>query len=92
MIKLHGQRLDLLSKSPCDGLAVARMVHLARNYRYDRERIAALDKLRHDYVHGEPASVKLPAGDEDIVYLRQTDMFTPKIDPVHNLGANRRPA
>jgi hypothetical protein len=44
-------------------------------YRYNRKRIEVLDKLRHDYVHGEPVTAKLPAGDDDIVYLRQTDMF-----------------
>jgi hypothetical protein len=44
-------------------------------YRYDRKRIEALDNLRHNYVHGDPAIMRLPEGDDDIAYLRQTDMF-----------------
>jgi hypothetical protein len=45
------------------------------DYRYDRNRIIALDALRHRYVHGDDLSLRLPSGDDDIVYLQKTSMF-----------------
>jgi hypothetical protein len=46
-----------------------------KNYRYDRERIVALDQLRHDYVHRGILSVRLPRGDDDLWYLFRTTHF-----------------
>jgi hypothetical protein len=45
------------------------------NYRYDRERIIALDTLRHDYVHHGGLGSRLPQGDADLSFLHGTDLF-----------------
>jgi hypothetical protein len=45
------------------------------DYRYDRDRIIALDNLRHDYVHRGALSVRLPRGDDDLSFLSLTDAF-----------------
>jgi hypothetical protein len=50
-------------------------VGLDENYRYDRERIIALDNLRHDYVHHGGLGVRLPQGDADLSFLHGTDQF-----------------
>ena len=42
-----------------------------KDYRYDRDRIVALDKLRHDYVHGDGPTRRLPQGDDDIFFFRR---------------------
>jgi len=44
-------------------------------YRYDRDRLEALDALRHRYVHGDAAGGRLPAGDDDILFLHRTDLY-----------------
>jgi hypothetical protein len=46
-----------------------------RDYRYDRDRIIALDQLRHDYVHRGILGVRLPRGDDDLSYLFKTTHF-----------------
>jgi hypothetical protein len=45
-------------------------VSIDANYRYDRERIIALD-----YVHHGGLGVRLPQGDADLSFLRGTDLF-----------------
>jgi hypothetical protein len=45
------------------------------HYRYDRERIVALDKLRHDYVHRTIINTRLPHGDDDLWYLFKTTHY-----------------
>jgi hypothetical protein len=45
------------------------------DYRYDRERILALDQLRHDFVHRGILSARLPNGDDDLWYLFRTTHF-----------------
>ncbi|HEY8006115.1 MAG TPA: hypothetical protein VIE66_04780 [Methylocella sp.] len=50
-------------------------VGIDENYRYDRERIVALDNLRHAYVHHGGLGVRLPQGDADLSFLHETDMF-----------------
>jgi hypothetical protein len=44
-------------------------VGLDTNYRYDRERLIALDTLRHDYVHHGGLGSRLPQGDADLAFL-----------------------
>ena len=44
-------------------------------YRYDRDRLAQLDQLRHDYVHGRERLSRLPNGEYDLLFLRQTGDF-----------------
>jgi len=44
-------------------------------YRYDRERIQALDDLRHRYVHGAYPAERLTKGDDDLVFLQRTSLF-----------------
>ena len=50
-------------------------VSIDENYRYNRERIIALDNLRHDYVHHGGLGVRLLQGEDDLSFLRGTDMF-----------------
>jgi hypothetical protein len=50
-------------------------VGIDENYRYDRERIIALDQLRHDYVHHGGLGVRLPQGEADLSFLHGTDQF-----------------
>jgi hypothetical protein len=45
------------------------------NYRYDRDRIVSLDKLRHDYVHRGGLGGRLPRGDDDLWFLWNTTNF-----------------
>jgi len=45
------------------------------NYKFDRDRVEGLDRLRHDVVHGAGQVVRLPKGDEDIWYLFQTSNY-----------------
>jgi hypothetical protein len=45
-------------------------------YHYDRERIVALDNLRHDYVHrGTPGRRVLPRGADDLWFMLNTTNF-----------------
>jgi hypothetical protein len=44
-------------------------------YNYDRNRVLALDGLRHRYVHGRYPAERLPNGDADIMFLQQTNLF-----------------
>jgi hypothetical protein len=44
-------------------------------YRYDRDRIVALDNLRHDYVHRGGLGGRLPQGDDDLWFLWKTTNF-----------------
>jgi hypothetical protein len=44
-------------------------------YRYDKERIISLDKLRHDYVHRAMLNTRLPRGDDDLWYLFRTTHY-----------------
>jgi antitoxin HicB len=46
-----------------------------RKYHYDRNRIATLDNLRHDYVHGSALGKSLPQGEDDLKYLQDTTTF-----------------
>jgi hypothetical protein len=50
-------------------------VSVDANYCYDRERIIALDQLRHDYVHHGGLGVRLPQGEADLSFLRGTYWF-----------------
>ena len=43
-------------------------------FKFDRERLEKLDRLRHDVVHGDSHSVRLPRGDADIVFLHKTHL------------------
>ena len=45
------------------------------NYRYDRERIIALDNLRHDYVHHGGLGSRLIQGEADLAFLHGTEQF-----------------
>jgi hypothetical protein len=38
-----------------------------RGYRYDRDRIVALDNLRHEFVHGDGVGVRLPQAEADLL-------------------------
>jgi hypothetical protein len=44
-------------------------------YRYDRDRIIALDNLRHNYVHRGTLGSRLPQGDDDVWFLWKTTYF-----------------
>lgn len=44
-------------------------------YRFDPERLASLDKLRHDLIHGEGPLKSHPAVDESLEYLFETSLF-----------------
>jgi hypothetical protein len=44
-------------------------------YNYDRSRVAALDALRHRYVHGGYPAECLPNGDDDLLFLVQTNLY-----------------
>ena len=46
-----------------------------RNYEYNRDRLANLDNLRHEIIHGDGPVKELPKGEEDIEYLMKTNMF-----------------
>lgn len=46
-----------------------------RGYAYDRDRLKALDKKRHEVVHGQVLTDPLPRGDEDVLYLMQTSFY-----------------
>lgn len=64
------EKLDLilrLCRPPPDFVAIEK-------YRYDRERIVALDKLRHDYAH-RGLGRGLPGGDDDLWFLCKTTDF-----------------
>ena len=64
------KKLDLvfgLCRPPPDFVAVEK-------YRYDRERIVALDKLRHEYAH-RGLGRRLPRGDDDLWFLWKTTNF-----------------
>lgn len=50
-------------------------MNIDENYHYDRERIIALDNLRHDYVHHGGLGSRLPHADDDLSFLLGTDMF-----------------
>jgi hypothetical protein len=50
-------------------------IGLDTNYRYDRERLIALDTLRHGYVHHGGLGSRLPQGDADLAFLHGTDQF-----------------
>ena len=67
-------------------------------YSFDRNRVLAIDKIRHEIVHGEPVEEPLPAGDDDIWFLMSTanflmsllnHKFDLKIDPYQVVGATR---
>lgn len=45
------------------------------NYSYDRERLEALDNLRHDVVHGEMVIPPLPNLDIDLEYIQKTCLY-----------------
>ena len=70
------------------------------DYRYDRNRIVALDALRHEYVHRGGLGTRLPQGDDDLWYLFKTTHFLLplvhqryrfRIDPNHVLAAMGQP-
>jgi hypothetical protein len=42
------------------------------DYKFDHDRLVALDKMRHDIVHGSGPIMTLPRGDEDIWFIQQT--------------------
>jgi hypothetical protein len=65
-------------------------VGIDENYRYDRERIIALDKLRHDYVHHGGLGVRLPQGDADLSFLHGTEQFLAVL-VCHRYGLQLRP-
>jgi hypothetical protein len=44
-------------------------------YEYDRNRLAALDQLRHDIVHGDGIRGPLSACDNDVKYMEDTAVF-----------------
>lgn len=44
-------------------------------YRFDRDRLAGLDNLRHDYVHRGGLGGRLPRGDDDVYFLWQTSNY-----------------
>jgi hypothetical protein len=46
-----------------------------QGYQYDRDRLAQLDQLRHDYVHGRARLSRLPNGDDDLLFLQHTGSF-----------------
>ena len=53
--------------------------------RYDRDRIVALDTLRHDYVHCGGLGGRLPQGDDDLRFLwNTTDYLLPLV--THRYG------
>ena len=45
------------------------------DYLYNREKLEALDELRHEIVHGNGLKSILPSCDEDIIYMRNTANF-----------------
>ncbi len=63
-------------------------------YEFDRDRLVAFDRNRHDAVHGQVLANPLPGGDNDIWFLMQTTnylmamvnaRFDLKIDPMSML-------
>ena len=64
------EKLDLilrLCRPPPDFVAI-------ETYRYDRERIVVLDKMRNDYAH-RGLGRRLPGGDDDVWFLWKTTNF-----------------
>ena len=48
---------------------------LTESYTFDRDRLLQLDQLRHDIIHSNKPLIKLPRGDKDIYFFRQTCVF-----------------
>jgi len=87
----HEEILKICVKKYIDGLAnesllkkIKRLFQVCRpepgfssinNYSFDMERLEALDKMRHEIVHGFEPLVNLPKGDDDIWFLQQTSNF-----------------
>ncbi|MGH8488530.1 MAG: hypothetical protein ACREXS_06620 [Gammaproteobacteria bacterium] len=44
-------------------------------FRFDRDRLLALDALRHDIIHSTGPTLRLPKGDEDLEFLRNSGLY-----------------
>lgn len=66
-----------------------------RNYAFDRERLANLDKLRHDIIHGAGSETLIRDDEDDIRFLFQTGLhlttlliriYDAKVNPLYFIG------
>jgi hypothetical protein len=71
--------LSLAVIEDCDGVAIGDQPPPGfvgvKNFAFDRERLKALDEMRHDIVHSRGPVVELPHGDDDILFLQKTATF-----------------
>jgi hypothetical protein len=72
----------------------------SKDYRYDRDRLVRLDKLRQDIVHGDALATSVPNINDDLHYMNRTGMhlillinhrYSIKMDPDVAIGISRTP-